>query len=138
MPLAAHPTHECKKSIMAVHDALYALGGKWKIPIVACLLTGPKKYSEILRIGFGISGKMLSRELKELEINLLIKRTVAATHPVTVVYELTEYGKSAQPIINVLAEWGAVHREHVLGQGSDYSLTGEEEAANVPVQQASA
>ena len=106
-----HTGHECKKSILAVHDAMYVLGGKWKISIVASLLFGPKRYSDILRDVAGISGKMLSRELKEMETNLLIKRTVVSTQPVTVSYKLTEYGESAKPVIDVLAKWGEVHRK---------------------------
>jgi DNA-binding HxlR family transcriptional regulator len=103
--------HECKGTILAVHDAMYVLGGKWKISIVASLLFGPKRYSDILRDVAGISGKMLSRELKEMEINLLVKRTVVSTQPVTVSYELTEYGESTKPVIEILAKWGEVHRK---------------------------
>ena len=98
---------------MAVHDTMYVLGGKWKISIVACLLFGAKRYSEILRDVSGISGKMLSRELKEMETNFLIQRTVEGTQPVTVTYVLTEYGESVKPVIDVLAEWGMVHRRCV-------------------------
>ncbi len=108
--ITATPSHECKRSIMAVHDAMYVLGGKWKISIVACLLFGPKRYSEILQAIAGISGKMLSRELKEMEANLLVKRVVASTQPIMVTYELTGYGESVQPVIEVLAQWGEKHR----------------------------
>ncbi len=108
-----HPAQDCKRSIMAVHDAMYVLGGKWKISIVACLLFGEKRYSEILRDVSGISGKMLSRELKEMETNFLIKRTVVGTQPITVTYALTEYGESVKPVISVLSNWGTVHRKCV-------------------------
>jgi|SRR5690554_2460757 len=110
-----HTQMACNKAIMAVHDAMYVLGGKWKISIIASLLFGRKRYSDILREVQGISGKMLSRELKEMEMNQLIKRTVIDTQPVTVMYELTEYGQTAQPVINVLAQWGTVHREKITG-----------------------
>lgn len=96
---------------MSIHDAMYVLGGKWKMSIVACLLFGPKRYSDILRDVEGISGKMLSRELKEMETNLLVKRTVAEKQPVMVTYELTEYGESIKPVIIILAEWGEKHRK---------------------------
>lgn len=109
--ITATPTHDCKRSIMAVHDAMYVLGGKWKVSIVACLLFGPKRYSDILRDVVGISGKMLSRELKDMETNLLVKRTVAEIQPVMVTYELTEYGESVKPVILILAEWGEEHRK---------------------------
>ncbi|MCX2485764.1 winged helix-turn-helix transcriptional regulator [Pedobacter sp. MR2016-24] len=109
--ITKHPTQECKKSIQAVHDAMYVLGGKWKISIVASLLFGPRRYSEILRDVVGISGKMLSRELKEMETNLLVDRIVSDTQPITVTYELTKYGKSIEPVIITLGEWGETHRK---------------------------
>lgn len=108
-----NPVHECKRAILAVHDAMYVLGGKWKISIVACLLCGPKRYSDILKDVVGISGKMLSRELKEMETNLLVKRLVSGVRPLMVSYELTEYGESVQPVIAVLSAWGEGHRRFI-------------------------
>ncbi|CAM4004081.1 transcriptional regulator, HxlR family [Pedobacter westerhofensis] len=99
---------------MGVHDAMYVLGGKWKIYIITGLLFGPMRYSELLKNITGISGKSLSRELREMELNLLIRRTVTGTSPVTVIYELTEYGESAKSIIGVLSEWGEEHRELIV------------------------
>lgn len=92
------------------------LGGKWKIKILSSLTFGNKRYSEILKEVTGISGKMLSRELRDLEMNLLLKRSVLGTQPVTVQYELTEYCEHLIPIINSLAEWGAAHRRKIIGK----------------------
>lgn len=64
----------------------------------------------------GISNKMSSIELKELEINKLVKRTVLDTHPVTVQYELTKHGKTLQTIINNVTDWGIAHRKEVIGK----------------------
>ena len=111
-----HTHTECKKSILSVHDAMYVLGGKWKISIVASLLFGVKRYSDILKDVEGISGKMLSRELKEMETNQLIKRTVTSTQPIAVQYELTEYGNTVRPVIDILARWGAEHRRKIHGK----------------------
>lgn len=112
--VTATPSHECKKAIMGVHDAMYVLGGKWKIYIITALLFGPKRYSDLLRNLKGISGKVLSRELKEMETNRLVKRTVSITRPIAVTYELTEYGESAKSIIGVLSEWGETHRNFII------------------------
>lgn len=109
-----HEFTECKKTIMAVHDAMYVLSGKWKISIVASLCFHEKRYSNILKDVVGISGKMLSRELKEMELNYLVKRTVLDTTPVTVQYELTEYGQSLKPVIENLAQWGLAHRDKII------------------------
>lgn len=57
---------------------------------------------------------MLSKELKELEINKLIKRTVLDTQPIVVQYELTEHGLTLQTIINNLTEWGIAHRKKII------------------------
>ena len=116
--LTEKPSSACNKSIVAVHDAMYVLGGKWKISILASLIFGPKRYSQILRAIPGISGKMLSRELKEMETNLLIRRIVADILPLTVSYELTEYGETVKPVIEILAQWGEVHRKCIIYNGN--------------------
>lgn len=109
-------SHECKKTIMAVHDAMDVLSGKWKISIIAALCYNPKRYSDILRDVKGISGKMLSRELKEMEMNQLVSRTVLDTQPVTVQYELTAYGQKLKSVIESLGAWGAEHRKTIIGK----------------------
>lgn len=109
-------THEeCKKHITAVHDAMYALNGKWKIPIVTTLFFHDKRrFSDILNDVEGISNKMLSKELKELEINEFVKRTVLDTQPVTVEYQLTEYGRKLESVIVNLSEFGIEHRKKII------------------------
>lgn len=111
-----HEPEACKKMILAVHDAMDVLSGKWKISIVASLSFGKKRYSEILRDVTGISGKMLSRELKDMETNQLVKREVVNTQPVTVEYELTAYGHQLRSVIGNLADWGSMHRKKIMGK----------------------
>jgi DNA-binding HxlR family transcriptional regulator len=104
-----------KKEIMAVHDAMDVLNGKWKISIISSICYyNERRFSDILKDVDGISNKMLSKELKELEVNKLIRRTVLNTQPVTVQYNLTEYGMTLQTIINNLAAWGIQHRKVIL------------------------
>ena len=106
---------ERKKEVMAVHDAMDVLNGKWKISILTSICYHNKRrFSDILNDINGISNKMLSKELKDLETNKLIKRTVLETQPITVQYQLTEYGKSLQTIIDNLADWGLKHREVIV------------------------
>jgi DNA-binding HxlR family transcriptional regulator len=105
---------ECKKSLRAVQDAMYVLSGKWKISILATLIYhGTRRFSDMLNDVPGISNKMLSKELKELEANKLISRNVLATQPVIVQYTLTEYGGNLAPIIQYLADWGIAHRKEI-------------------------
>ncbi|CAN1575277.1 COG1733 Predicted transcriptional regulators [Flavobacteriaceae bacterium] len=109
------PIKECTKTILAIHDTMDILSGKWKVSIIACLCFDKMRYSELLNKVTGISGKMLSRELKELEINELIKRTVQNTQPVIVEYEITEYGATLKNVTQVLANWGVEHRKRIIG-----------------------
>jgi DNA-binding HxlR family transcriptional regulator len=111
-----YPNCECKKTIMAVQDTMDVLNGKWKISIVAALCFNKKRYSDLLREVNGISGKMLSRELKDMELNQLVKRTVIDNQPVIVQYELTQYGESLKSLIEDLARWGIEHRKQITGK----------------------
>jgi DNA-binding HxlR family transcriptional regulator len=113
-----YENYECRKTFAAVRDAMYMIEGKWKIPIISVLCFNKKRYSDILRDVEGISGKMLSRELKEMEINKLVIRTVVESQPITVEYELTEYGRNFRAVIDQLALWGIAHRDKII-DGTD-------------------
>ncbi len=106
-----------KKNMMAIQDSMDVLYGKWKISIISSIcFYNKRRFSDILNDVVGISNKMLSKELKELEINKLITRTVLDTQPITVQYQLTEHGKSLQTIINNLTDWGIKHRLEIIGK----------------------
>ncbi|WP_207424309.1 winged helix-turn-helix transcriptional regulator [Desertivirga brevis] len=107
-------SEECRKRVMAIYDAMDVLNGKWKVSIMSCLCFSPKRYSDLLKKVLGISGKVLSRELKDLEMNQLIKRTEGSGYPKTVIYELTEYGETLKEVIDVIANWGLQHREQII------------------------
>lgn len=108
---------EQKKRMRSVQDSMDVLNGKWKISIISSICCyGKRRFSDILDDVVGISNRMLSKELKELELNQLIKRTVLDTQPVTVQYELTEHGNTLQTIITNLSEWGIVHRKKIVGK----------------------
>jgi DNA-binding HxlR family transcriptional regulator len=113
--------YECplghKKEIMAVHDAMDVLNGKWKVSIISSICYyNKRRFSDILNDVQGISNKMLSKELKELESNQLVTRTVLDTQPISVQYQLTEYGLTLKTIIDNLAEWGTAHRKMIIGK----------------------
>jgi DNA-binding HxlR family transcriptional regulator len=117
MECKARVEKEHKKEMMAVQDSMDVLSGKWKISIISSICYyNKRRFSDILSDVEGISNKMLSKELKELEFNKLIKRTVLDTQPITVQYELTAHGKTLQTIINNLTEWGIRHREEIIGK----------------------
>ena len=117
MECGNHQREEHKKEMMAVQDSMDVLNGKWKIPIISSICYyNKRRFSDILNDVDGISNKMLSKELKELELNKLIRRIVLDTQPVTVQYELTEHGKTLQTIITNLTEWGIRHRKEIVGK----------------------
>ncbi|WP_294820903.1 helix-turn-helix domain-containing protein [uncultured Flavobacterium sp.] len=108
-----------KREIMAIHDTMDVLSGKWKISILSTMCYyKQRRFSDILNDLDGISNKQLSKELKDLEQNRLISRTVLNTQPVSVQYNLTEYGWSLQTLIHGLADWGSKHRQVIIGEGA--------------------
>lgn len=117
MKCSPYNTDEHKKEMMAVQDSMDVLSGKWKISIISSICYyNKRRFSDILHDIHGISNKMLSKELKELELNKLVRRTVLDTQPITVQYELTEHGKTLQTIIRNLTEWGVRHRAEIIGK----------------------
>ncbi|RZM30446.1 MAG: transcriptional regulator [Pedobacter sp.] len=102
---------ECTSKLSHISDSLYVIGGKWKLPVIVALIEGSKRFNEIQRAVAGISARVLSSELKELELNGFVKRTVHANTPVVVEYEITAYADSLNPILDSLAAWGALHRD---------------------------
>jgi DNA-binding HxlR family transcriptional regulator len=107
--------YECTKCMMSVRDALDVLHGRWKLPILVSLKFNKKRFMEISKDINGITDKMLSKELKELEINQLVSRTVYDTFPPTVEYAITKHGLSLDPVISALRDWGLSHRKKIIG-----------------------
>ena len=108
------PTPISTGDMLALWDALDILNGKWKIAIMCSLNENKKRFKMLQRDIGRITGKMLSKELKELEMNELVKRTVCNTKPVSVEYELTTYGKTLETVIASLVTWGLKHRKRIL------------------------
>lgn len=107
---------ECKRAMLPVRDVLELLSGKWKLPIVISLMEGNKRFSEMARDIEGITDKMLSKELRDLEANELVKRTVYDAVPVVVEYSITEYGLSLKSVINEMWKWGTQHRKRITSR----------------------
>lgn len=105
---------------VAVNDALYAIGGKWKLRIIIALTDGGKRFNELQRIVNGISPRVLSDDLKELELNGLIKRNVITGYPVIIEYELMPYSITLRKVFESMSEWGAEHSERV--RKKDFSV----------------
>ncbi|MGD1319134.1 winged helix-turn-helix transcriptional regulator [Chryseobacterium sp. 2R14A] len=105
----------CSESLSSVEDAIYVIGGKWKLKIIIALQEqGSIRFNELQRIVSGISARVLSNELKDLELNGFVKRVVHAEQtPVVVEYISTDYSKTLKPVIMALSEWGRMHKNNI-------------------------
>lgn len=117
-----HSQKACTESIVAVKDALYVLNGKWKLPVIIALSNGPMRFKELQRTVDKITPKILSKELKELELNDFVTRKVYPTTPVSVEYKLTEYSQTLHKVINELREWGLQHRNRIFSKSRQNNL----------------
>jgi DNA-binding HxlR family transcriptional regulator len=99
-----------KPEYCKVHDALSILVGKWKPIILLYLMSeGTMRYGELKKALVGITPKMLTNQLRELEKEGLISREVYREIPPKVEYSITEYGMTLKPILEAMHEWGTNH-----------------------------
>ena len=106
----------CAFRLMVSRDTLEVIQGKWRLPIIISLTHGNKRFGEIQRDISDISPKMLSQELKALEVNQIITRTLYDSMPVTVEYSLTPLGMTMNNLLEEILNWGMHFRKEVLGK----------------------
>jgi DNA-binding HxlR family transcriptional regulator len=106
----------CPKTALSIKDALEALEGRWKLLILFSLSAGPKRFNQLSKEVSGITDKILSKELKNLETNKLIERNVHDTSPPTIEYSITAHGMSLEKVMDELHFWGLAHRHKILGK----------------------
>lgn len=100
-----------RQFVLALQDTLNVINGKWKLPIIAALLYKKNRFKDLQEHIEKITPRMLSKELKELEINGIIERTVYNQTPVLIEYKLTESGKHIVDVIDAMIAWGLTHRK---------------------------
>jgi len=96
---------ECKRAIVPVNDVLAQIGGKWTIYIIMALANGPQRFSELKRKIDGVSQKMLTSTLRDLEKDGFISRKVTPSIPPRVDYELTDMGVELREPLAILTHW---------------------------------
>lgn len=96
------------------------LSDKWVTLAMLALEDGPRRYSQLSRRIAGVSPKMLTQTLRTMERDGLVTRTVTATVPVTVTYELTDLGRSLHGVMGLLKEWAESHMGEVLAHREEY------------------
>ncbi|OSQ46848.1 winged helix-turn-helix transcriptional regulator [Thalassospira alkalitolerans] len=92
-----------------VEGTLGVIGGKWKGVVLYHLLDGKKRFNELRRLMPGVTQRMVTRQLREMEADGLIHRQVYAEVPPRVEYSLTTKGETLRPIILALKDWGEIH-----------------------------
>jgi DNA-binding HxlR family transcriptional regulator len=107
--------NECKGANLAIQDTLAVVNGKWKLVILSVLINGKRQFRELSR-EIGISPRILSKELRELEQNHLVTRKVCDTRPITVEYSATTYSETLDEVITAMNKWGVKHREVIVAQ----------------------
>ncbi|WP_207632928.1 winged helix-turn-helix transcriptional regulator [Foetidibacter luteolus] len=107
---------DCQASLLPIRDAMDVINGKWKLLIYISIANGNSRFREIERSIPDISSKVLAKELKELEANQLIKRTVYDATPALVEYTATEYSKGLGDVLTALKDWGTRHRNQIMSK----------------------
>lgn len=108
-----HTVESCAMAKLAIRDTLDIVGGKWKLVLISLLRSGKKGFNELSREA-GISPRILSKELHELDMNGLVKREVCNTKPVKVTYELTPYSRTLEKVLIEMEKWGQMHRKKII------------------------
>lgn len=100
-------------NIKAVQDTMYVIGGKWKLAIILSIYKGNRRFNDIANSIPKITNRVLSKELKHLEDNLLIKRTIITDYPIKIEYAVVDYTFSLHDIIKPMETWGKQHKEKI-------------------------
>lgn len=108
---------KCTAALVAIDDTFYVIGGKWKLKIIMALRDdGHMRFNELQRTITGISARVLSNELKDLEMNGFITRKIYTTTPIIVEYQLTGYSDTLDKVLKSLVEWGINHRNKLKSE----------------------
>jgi DNA-binding HxlR family transcriptional regulator len=103
----------------AVEVVFKVIGGRWKVLIFRELLLGKKRFNQLHRAIHGISHKMLTQQLREMEESGIIHREVYHESVLKVEYSLTSWGKSLHPVIDCLHQWGVQYLEYHSAQSQN-------------------
>jgi len=105
---------ECKTYIRPIRDVIDMIGSKWKLHILIAVGCDIHRFNELERQIEGITPRMLSKELKDLELNKLVQRVEISPFSNVYKYSLTEHGKSLEEVIRVMYFWGMDYRKKVM------------------------
>jgi DNA-binding HxlR family transcriptional regulator len=112
-------SRESEGHFCPVETAVHMIGNKWKLSIIWQLLGGKKRFGELRRSISGISQKVLTDNLRSLENDGLLKRTIYPEVPPRVEYELSEIGEMLRPILRSVSDWGIEYYK-ILNPGKEF------------------
>lgn len=122
-----HKRYDCDFGC-PVEACVEVIGGKWKGVILFHLLGGTKRFNELARLMPAVTQRMLTRQLRELEADQIIERTVYPEVPPKVEYSLTEFGWTLEPVLRTLQGWGVSYLEQITQIRKARALQGVREA----------
>lgn len=107
-----HKQYDCNFGC-PVEACVEVIGGKWKGVVLYHLLGGTKRFNELLRLMPGVTQRMLTRQLRELEADMIVERKVYPEVPPKVEYSLTEFGRTLEPVLKTLQGWGMKNLDRI-------------------------
>lgn len=107
---------QIQEKIKYIQDFQTAINGKWKLSIIISINHGKNRFKNIQANIPKITNRVLSKELKDLEANHMVTRTVYDTNPVSIEYKVTDYCLTIKPVIEMMTDWGKNHRKKILGK----------------------
>ncbi|WP_309107636.1 helix-turn-helix domain-containing protein [Arthrobacter sp.] len=116
------PCGESDHPDCGIRDVLDRIGDKWSVLVIVELASGVRRFRELQRAIEGISQRMLTLTVRRLERDGLVKRTVYATVPAQVTYQLTERGSSLTLLVKQLADWSLEHKDSIGASRELYDL----------------
>jgi DNA-binding HxlR family transcriptional regulator len=107
MDMKRKPVFECP-----VNATLNVIGGRWKILVIYHLADGIARFNELQRAVAGISKRVLAQQLRQLERDGIVARRVYDQSPPRVEYSLTDFGRTLEPVMERLCQWGETYEAH--------------------------
>ena len=105
-----------QEKIRAIQDFMFVIGGKWKLPVILSIYSGNKRFNDIANSIPKITNTVLTRELRHLEENFLISRTIVSDYPVKIEYALTAHCLSLNDVSQLMEAWGKKHQKKIRGK----------------------
>ena len=113
--VTAKDSHELCREVMSITDTMDVLRSKWTVEVLTAIICGNTRFKDIQEAVHGVSEKVLTERLRQMQEDKLIERHECYGYPPRVEYQVTEHGKRLFVIAYQMTEWGLEHRKLMLG-----------------------